>query len=418
MSEFLVTGGRKLAGELSVQGAKNSVLPIMAAALLVPGKTVLHNCPDLSDVRTAMEILSQLGCAVSREGHTLVIDARDIISHAVSEQLMRGMRSSVIFLGAILARCAAAQLSFPGGCELGPRPIDLHLDALRQMGYEIDAHASSISCMAKSPRAAQITLAFPSVGATENVMLAATACRGTTRIINAAMEPEIVDLQEFLRAAGAHVTGAGTPVIEITGDAPLKECEYTVMPDRIAAVTWLCAAAATGGHIRLPNAVAAHIASVLSVLKTCGCELDLTQGVELRAPTRPSSAGTIKTLPYPGFPTDAQAIVMALMCTACGSTMFEETIFENRYRHVEGLTRMGAHIHVTGRVAMVTGVPRLTGAAAEASDLRGGAALVAAALSAEGESIIGGVHHIDRGYEHMEDALCTLGAEIKRRACV
>ncbi len=415
MSKYVIAGGRKLAGSLRIHGAKNSVLPILAATLLVNGESVIHNCPDLKDVRIAMKILTHLGCRVTRENDTVIVDASTMSRYDIPESLMREMRSSVMFLGAIIVRAGKARMSFPGGCELGPRPIDLHISALSKLGVDIQEEGGEIICEAGKMKGSDISLAFPSVGATENIMLAATMCSGKTRIVNAAREPEIEDLQKFLQETGAKISGAGGSVIEIEGSSSASSVEHTVMPDRIAAATYLCAAAVTGGEIELLSVAPEHLSTVTAALEEAGCiitagpgTLRLYSGPELR------SIRQIRTMPYPGFPTDVQSPLMALMTKAKGTTIFIENIFENRFRHVSELLRMGANIRVEGKVAVVTGVPKLSGAPVKMTDLRGGAALVIAALGAEGISEVSGLSHTDRGYEKMEEALSALGADIRR----
>ena len=416
MSYFAIEGGRPLCGVLPVGGAKNSVLPILAASLLFEGESVLHNCPDLSDVAYAAQILEQLGCRVCRAESDIVVDSRGMSRFAIDDRLMRKMRSSVIFLGAILARCGQASLSMPGGCELGPRPIDLHLSAMRALGIEVENEGGKLVCRAKNPKGADIRLPFPSVGATENIMLAAVTCPGTTRIFGPAREPEIVDLQAFMNRCGLSVLGAGSDLIEIVGGKADRSPEHTIIPDRIAAATFLSAAAAAGGDVTLLKAQPEHMAPVLAALSRAGCEITKGENfVRLKAPKRLLPAGRVVTAPHPGFPTDAQAPLMAAMAAAAGETVFEEQIFQSRYNHVKGLLRMGADIRIDGRRATVRGVTKLHGAQAEAPDLRGGAALVIAALSAEGESRITGLAHIDRGYERLEQQISRLGGTMARK---
>ena len=416
MSYFAVTGGTKLIGSVNINGAKNSVLPILAATLLNGGENIIHNCTDLRDVESAVKILRHLGCRISRQGKTLTVDSSTISRCDVPESLMREMRSSVIFLGPILARCGQVRLSTPGGCELGPRPIDLHLDALRKLGADVSLDGGEILCRVGNMRGRDIALSFPSVGATENIMLAATACTGQTRILNAAREPEIEDLQRFLSGIGASVRGAGSSEIYVSGTEKYRRAEHTVMPDRIEAATYLCAAAACGGYIQLENACFEHIASVASILSDAGCDIkNDTNRVIIRSDRRLSPLPAVQTMPYPGFPTDAQSQLMAAACLADGTTVFCENIFENRFRQASELVRMGANIKVSGKTAVVEGVRQLSGASVRCTDLRGGAALVIAALAAAGESRIYDIEHIDRGYEKIELAYSSLGGIIKRK---
>ena len=416
MSVLYIRGGKPLEGELTVQGAKNSVLPILAACLLAGGPVELTNCPRLSDVTAAMDILRQLGCQVHQQGHTITVDPRGAAGGTVSDEQMRAMRSSILFLGPMLARTGEACLTYPGGCELGARPIDLHLAAIRALGCQVREEAGVLRCRGR-PAGGVVHLALPSVGATENAMLCAVGGRGDTTILNAAREPEIVDLQGFLNTLGARVRGAGSGVILVEGGRPLGGGRYAVMGDRIVAATLLSAAAAAGGHIALTGVDWRDLSTVLGVFHQAGCRVASTADrVELeRAPDRPLQAvGEIHTAPYPGFPTDAQAPVMAALCAGRGESWFEENMFDSRYRHVAQLQRMGADIAVWGRMARVRGVERLHGAAVAAEDLRGGGALAVAALGARGDSVLSGLHHVDRGYECLEGMLRQLGAEVRR----
>lgn len=413
MSHIVIRGGNRLEGEAGIQGAKNSVLPILAATLLTAGQVELRGCPRLRDVDASVRILEGLGCTARWEGeNTLAVDTRNVGGCAVSEALMREMRSSAIFLGAILARCGQAELSYPGGCELGPRPIDLHLSGLRDLGAEIDDAGGVLHCRAPRLRGREVVLGFPSVGATENLMLAACGASGVTTIAGAAQEPEIVDLQNFLTACGARVSGAGTSTVSVEGGTPLHGCTYTVMPDRIAAATYLCAVASAGGEIFLRRAREEHLSTVTAVLREAGCSIRSDEeGIYCSCRERPAAVRPVRTAPYPGFPTDAQAILMAALLRCRGAAVFEENMFENRYRHVDELIRMGASIRVSGRAAVVTGVERLRGAPVRCTDLRGGAALCVAALAAEGETEVSETGHIDRGYEDLARDFRNLGAD-------
>ena len=415
MSELRITGGRRLSGEVYIHGAKNSVLPILAATVLVPGVSVIRNCPELSDVCASLAILEHLGCKTARQGNTVTVDASQLSGCKVPDALMREMRSSVIFLGAILARTGRAELNLPGGCELGPRPIDLHLAAMGQLGARVKLEPDGLHCTADGLTGTEINLALPSVGATENIMLAACGAKGTTVILNAAREPEIVDLQTFLNAVGGKVQGAGSSTIVIEGGHPFHGGEHTVMGDRIVAATYLTAAAAAGGDVTVRGVDWRQLSTVTAILREAGCGVySDSDGVRLIADRPLNGVRPIHTAPYPGFPTDAQAPVMAALATAKGSTIFVEHIFDSRYRHVDELARMGANIRVEGRVAVVTGVKRLHGSTVQATDLRGGAALAVAALGAEGETVMAGLHHIDRGYERLEQDLNALGAQVVR----
>lgn len=416
MSIIRINGGKRLSGTIKVSGSKNSVLPILSASLLTRGKTVLHNCPNLSDVNAAIKILTHLGCKAEIDGDTVTIDSRDPIRCDVPDGLMREMRSSVIFLGAILARTHKAVLSMPGGCELGPRPIDLHLKALRSLGADITEEGGNLICSTDKLTGCRIDLALPSVGATENSMIAACAAKGLTVITNAAREPEIRDLACFLCALGYRVAGAGTSIITVEGGSvSSRDAEYTVMPDRIVAATYLAATAAAGGEVTLTGVIPSDVKAVTDVLEEMGCRI--TSGdstISIVSEGRLKAPLPITTKPYPGFPTDAQPPIMAVSLTAEGTSVFIETIFENRFRHIPELKRMGANITVDGRVAMVTGNAPLHGAPVKATDLRAGAALVVAALAAEGTTEISEIKHIERGYDDLAAALSSLGADIIR----
>ena len=415
MSQLLVQGGRPLQGEVTIQGAKNSVLPILAATLLTAGQVEVRNCPRLRDVDASVRILRALGCEARWEGESLLVDTAGLNGCAISDILMREMRSSAIFLGAILARCGQAELSYPGGCELGPRPIDLHLNGLRELGAEIDDSGGLLHCKAARLKGRELVLSLPSVGATENLMLAACGAEGVTTICNAAREPEIGDLQDFLNACGGKVSGAGTSAITIEGGRQLHGCAYTVMPDRIAAATYLCAVASAGGEGFLRGAREQHLSTVTAVLREAGCDVRRSaEGIAYACRGRPKAVRPVRTAPYPGFPTDAQAVLMAALLRSRGTTVFEENIFENRYRHVDELTRMGADIRVAGRVAVVTGTEILHGTNLRCTDLRGGAALCVAALAAEGQTHVSEIGHIDRGYQDIVGDLRDLGADIAR----
>jgi len=415
MDTYIINGRHKLDGSIRVQGAKNSVLPILAATILNAGTSIIHNCPELRDVEAALKILRYLGCSVIRQGDTIYIDSSQLCKCTIPHSLMREMRSSVIFLGAILARTGEAVVAHPGGCELGARPIDLHLKALSTMGAEIKEYAGNVSCAAARLRGSIIDLSFPSVGATENVMISATTALGTTVLHNAAREPEIYDLQCFLNSMGAKISGAGTPVVTIDGVRSLHNTEHEVISDRIASITYLACTACAGGEILLEGTIPDHYRSVTDVFCRSGCTVTTGKDyLRFRCGGELKAVSPIVTSPYPGFPTDAQAPVMAALTKSKGITVFIENIFENRYRHVPELISMGANIRTEGRTAIVTGVSALHSASVSAADLRGGAALVAAALGAEGESIVSGLSHIDRGYEHFDENLRKLGASIYR----
>ena len=413
MSKIVVNGGKPLSGVVKIHGAKNAVLPILAATVMTGGVHTIQNCPALSDVSTTVEILQELGARGEREGDTLIVDTGGEMQSFIPERLMRKLRSSIIFMGAILARKKEAKISAPGGCELGPRPIDLHIKALRELGAQIEEEHGYLICRAQNLKGTDIHLDIPSVGATENIMLAACAAKGTTVISNAAREPEIEDLANYLNSMGARISGAGTSTIVIEGGSPLSAAEYRVMPDRIVAATYLCAAAATGGSITVTDVCTEHLSAVLAVLSDCGCKIKKEKNkVSLVAPQIIKSPGSIKTMPYPGFPTDAQSLFLAMLAKSDGTTLITETIFESRFKAAGELLRMGAKISVDSRVAVVKGSKKLSGACVTAQDLRGGAALVVAALAAEGRTEINSPEFIYRGYEKLEENLKTLGADI------
>lgn len=414
---LVINGGKRIEGELAVHGAKNSALPLLSAAVLAHGESILHNCPRLTDVDAACRILSCLGCRCSRSGDTVCVDATNVSGSEIPESLMREMRSSIVFLGAVLGRTGRCRLSFPGGCELGARPIDLHISALRQMGAVITEEHGYLSCSAPNGlRGARVTLSFPSVGATENILLAAVTANGETEIHNAAREPEICDLADYLVKCGAKISGAGDSVISVEGTERLEPSEHSVIPDRIVAGTYLCAAAITRGELILTRCEPSHMTAFIQVLEAMGCRTYAYGGGKLfiSCKKRLAAPPTIRTMPYPGFPTDIQSLFTALCATAEGTSVFVETIFENRFRHAAELMRLGAHIKVEGRVAIVEGVKSLSGAKLCAAELRGGAALVTAALAAEGTSEISGLGYIDRGYESIETVLRSVGADIRR----
>lgn len=417
MSHLTIEGGCPLNGRITVQCAKNSVLPVLAATLLTGGVCRLTDCPRLSDVETAVRILQHLGCTAVWDNGDLLVDTTQVTRWDIPEALMRQMRSSVIFLGAILSRCGQAELSYPGGCELGPRPIDLHLTALRTLGAEINEIGGSLLCRAPRLRGADIVLTLPSVGATENAILAACGAVGATVISNAAREPEIVDLQDFLQKLGVEIHGAGSSTVTVKGQGVYHGCTHRCIGDRIAAATYLCATAAAGGCVTLEGVDYRHLATVTTALHQAGCRLQCRpESITLESDGQLRAVSPVRTSPYPGFPTDAQALLMAALLRSEGATMFVENMFDSRYRHVPELLRMGADIRPEGRVAVVWGVPALHGAAVQATDLRGGAALVIAALQAEGVTQVCNICHIHRGYADLAGDLHSLGARIRMEA--
>ena len=415
MNTYLIRGGKELNGSIRIHGAKNSVLPILAATIISGGESIIHNCPDLTDVDASLRILRHLGCSVKWDGDTITVDSSTLSRCDIPDNLMHEMRSSVIFLGAILARTGHAAMTYPGGCELGERPIDLHLKALRELGADIEESEGHIICNSAQLVGREIQLELPSVGATENVMLAACVAQGRTVIKNAAREPEIEDLSEFLKSMGAEIYGAGSSEIVIDGVSKLGNAEHVVIADRIVAATFLCCTAAAGGDINILGVEPRRFQTVTNVLSESGCNISV-RDTEIRLKRMGSlkSVERIVTQPYPGFPTDAQAPVMAVLLKADGISVVEENIFDNRFKHATEMMKMGAKIKINGKIAEIKGVEKLHGADVTATDLRGGAALVAAALSAEGESIIRDIAHIDRGYHYLEDSLRILGADIIR----
>ena len=415
MGHLIIEGGRPLSGAVRVHGAKNSVLPILAAALLPRGESVIHNCPDLTDVTAAVEILRALGCRVRRSGTTLTVDAPAELGHTVPDGPMGRMRASVLFLGALLGRTGRAEACWPGGCALGARPIDLHLRAFRALGAQVREDGDRLVCAAESLHGRRICFPFPSVGATEDAMLAAVGAQGVTILENAAREPELVDLQGFLRALGAEVAGAGTERIVVCGGRPLRPGTYTVMADRIVAATYAAALAATGGAGALLGTDGTGWAPMCDALARAGCTVcRMPDRVELAAPPRLHGIGPIETGPWPGFPTDAQPLLTAALAAGEGETLLTETVFDRRFGYVAGLRAMGADIALDGRTARIHGVGALHGADVTAGDLRGGAALTVAALAAGGGSTVRGLAHIERGYASLAADLSALGGRIRR----
>jgi UDP-N-acetylglucosamine 1-carboxyvinyltransferase len=416
LEKLFIQGGRRLSGTVKVSGAKNAVLPVIAASLLASTPSVIEEIPDLDDVRTITEVLQYLGLTTRwQEPGSLYVDSTGIKSCEASYELVRKMRASFLVMGPLLSRFQEARISLPGGCAIGSRPIDLHLKGFEALGAEIIQGHGFIEARApKGLQGARMYLDFPSVGATENIMMAASLAKGQTIIENAAQEPEIVDLANYLNAMGAKVRGAGTNVIRIEGVEKMTGTTYAVIPDRIEAGTYMVAAAITGGDVVLKNVLFEHMKPLVAKLKEAGVtiEEDVDQ-IRVNA-TDGIRAVDVKTLPYPGFPTDMQAQFMALMTVATGSSVITETVFENRFMHVDELKRMGANIKIDGRIAMVDGVSHLTGCPVTATDLRAGAALVVAGLAAQGETEIGSIQHIDRGYDRIVDKLRGLGADISR----
>ena len=412
MSSYIIEGGKKLRGEVSVSGSKNASLPIIASTILSGGTTKLYNIPDIRDTRITLEILKYLGCKVKKSHGKIEINSKNMSDKEIPEHLMSQMRSTVVLAGAILGRFKEATFSYPGGCDIGARPIDLHLSAFKKMGINIEENYGFITCKCDKIISADINLDFPSVGATENIILAATFAEGTTKITNAAMEPEIVDLANCLNKMGAKIEGAGTKIIKITGVKTLKNISYTVMPDRIEAGTLLCIGAATGGNLKLTNVNANHISPIIAKLEECGCNIEVEKNEITLNRTKKIKAVDIKTMPYPGFPTDMQSIFASMLTTAKGTSVVVENIFENRYKYTQELNKMGAKITTEGKTAIIKGVRKLSAAKVKSTDLRGGAAMVLAGLVADGVTEVTDVEHILRGYEGLDQKLRTLGANI------
>ena len=416
MSKLIVRGGKRLSGKVKISGAKNAVLPIIAASTLAQeGECVIHDAPPLDDVMTISQLLKQLGVRIDYRHETIRINAQRIASCEAPCELVRKMRASFLVLGPLLARQGYARIALPGGCAIGNRPIDQHLKGLEAMGAEIDLGQGYIEARVKGRlKGAKVYLDVASVGATENIMMAASLAEGTTVIENAAREPEIVDLANYLNAMGARVRGAGTGIVRIDGVPSLKGAVHTVIPDRIEAGTYMIAAAITGGSVEVEGAIADHLRPVISKLQEMGVTVEESENGVMVSIDRPLRSVDVKTLPYPGFPTDMQSQMMALLMVTDGTGIVTETVFENRFMHVEQFRRMRGQIKVEGRTAIVSGNCKLKGAKVCATDLRAGAALVLAALAAESETEITGVHHIDRGYVGIDRKLCALGAEIRR----
>lgn len=415
METLMVTGGRRLKGSLRVDSAKNAVLPLLAASILTEEQVLLRDVPRLTDVRHMMDILRTLGCNVTRDSDGVTVDSAGLRTWEMPDALSKQIRSSIFMLGPILARCRKATVTYPGGCEIGVRPIDLHLSGLRSLGVVIEDEGGRIHCDGSGMHAGEVHLDYPSVGATENVMMAAVLLEGTTYIHNAAREPEIVDLQRFLNAMGGHVCGAGEQTICVQGVKRLHGVDFLPIADRIVAGTLLAAAAITGGEVELTRAPVEDMTATLSKLREMGCSIEEAPGqLALRAPQRLKAFRQLQTQPHPGFPTDMQVQMLALLSVSDGTGVVVENVFENRFAHAGDLNRMGARIMVSGRTAVVHGVERLCGALVTARDLRGGAALVLAGLRAEGITLVERSELIDRGYDRLETQLQALGAEISR----
>ena len=413
MSSFIIEGGEKLKGEVKISGSKNASLPIIAASILNAGKTKLYNIPDIHDTQVILKILKYLGCKIKKNNDRIEINSKYITKKEIPEDLMREMRSTVILAGALLGRFKKAKFSYPGGCDIGARPIDLHLKAFKKLGINIDEEYGFISCSCDKIIGTNIDLDFPSVGATENIILATVLAEGKTVITNAAREPEIVDLVRMLKKMGANINGEGTNIIEINGVKKLFDVKYRVMPDRIEAGTFLCAGAITGGKVKILNVIPKQLTPIISKLEETGCRIKIKKNdIELEAPQK-LKAIEIKTMPYPGFPTDMQPIFGAVMSVAKGTSIITENIFENRFKYLAELKRMGAKNNQENSVAVIRGVKKLSGANVKSIDLRGGAAMVLAGIAARGITKVNNIEYILRGYENIDKKLRKLGANIQ-----
>jgi UDP-N-acetylglucosamine 1-carboxyvinyltransferase len=417
LDKLVIEGGRPLSGTIRIHGAKNAALPIMAASLLAEDTVTIRNVPRLLDIDVMLDILRALGCKARYDDRSVVIDSSQAFSSHIPEHLMRQMRSSVFLTGPLLARFGEVQLYQPGGCAIGERKIDLHLRGLEALGADIVEKGSVIVCRGSQLLGTEVILDFPSVGATENIMMAAVLAQGRTTIVGAAREPEIQDLQAFLNLLGGDVRGAGTDTIILEGAASLSGGEFEIIPDRIVSGTVMVAAAATRGEVTLTGAQPAHLSSLFHVLRRAGIQIESGNDIiKVGASARPKAVERIVTSPYPAFPTDLQAQVMTLLSLADGVSVMKETIFEGRFKHVDELCRMGADIRTDLNRAFIRGVPQLYGTTVEATDLRAGAALVIAGLAAQGRTVVEQIHHIDRGYDRIEEMFCLLGGEIVRES--
>ena len=413
MAKYIIKGSNKLEGKVKISGSKNAALPIIAASILNAGKTTLYNVPNIHDTQMMFEILKNLGGKVEKKNNKIIIDTSKIKKYEISEDLMRQMRSSVILAGSLIGKYQKAIFSYPGGCDIGTRPIDLHLKGFEKLGINITKNYGNISCICDKIVGEKIDLDFPSVGATENIMLASCLGEGTTQINNAAREPEIIDLQNFLNKMGAKIQVAGSNKIQIEGVKKLNDVSYNIMPDRIETGTFLCAAAMSQGNIIIENTNINHITPIISKLEEANCKLKLEKDkIELKAPKK-LKALEIRTMPYPGFPTDMQSIFVSMLTIAKGTSIIVENIFESRYKFTQELIRMGAKITIEGKSAIVKGTRKLYGANVNATDLRGGAALVLAGIVAKGETTIENIEYILRGYENLNKKLENLGVNIK-----
>lgn len=417
MAYIEVVGGKHLHGEVCIQGSKNAVLPILAASILNKGTTILNHCPRIKDIFSMIKILESIGCSVHWEGDSILIDAKNITSDTVSEKYVSTMRSSIILMGALLGRMQSVTISYPGGCSIGERPIDLHLKALKELQIEITEKDERIFCNTKKIQGNRIDLGFPSVGATENIILTAVLSEGVTTIENAAKEPEVAELCTFLKLMGGKIEGEGTACITIHGVKKLHDIEYTMAADRIVMGTYMSALAGTGGDITLKGNCCLEQKSVLEIMRSLGCRIGCGKDyINICTYERPKSLTLLETSPYPGFPTDMQSQIMSVLTLAQGSSVIFENIFEARYKNAAELRKMGAKIIIKGNFALIKGVEELYGTEIIAHDLRGGAALVIAGIMAQDKTIIKGVEYIERGYESIVRDLKLLGADIKLMA--
>lgn len=413
MKSYIIEGGKKLEGTVKISGSKNASLPILAATILSEKTNKLYNVPQIKDTKTTLEILKLLGCKIKQNSGKIEINSKHITKTEIPEHLMREMRSTVIMAGALLGRFKEVTFSYPGGCDIGSRPIDLHINAFKKLGVEITEEAGFIKCKANKIIGTNIDLDFPSVGATENIILATVLSTGTTTINNAAMEPEIIDMVQFLKKMGAKIQGEGTNQIIIDGVEKLSGVSYNIMPDRIEAGTILCAVAATGGNVTLDNVMPEHLTAVINKLEETGCKIEINnKKITLNAPRKLKSID-IKTMTYPGFPTDLQQIFATMLVKASGTSIIVENIFESRYKYISELRKMGAKVTVEGKTAIIKGARKINATTVVCTDLRGGAALVIAGLMAKGKSRVENIGYIQRGYENLENKLGILGAKIK-----
>lgn len=413
MKSYIIEGGKKLEGTVKISGSKNASLPILAATILSEKTNKLYNVPQIKDTKTTLEILKLLGCKIKQNSGKIEINSKHITKTEIPEYLMREMRSTVIMAGALLGRFKEVTFSYPGGCDIGSRPIDLHINAFKKLGVEITEEAGFIKCKANKIIGTNIDLDFPSVGATENIILATVLSTGTTTINNAAMEPEIIDMVQFLKKMGAKIQGEGTNQIIIDGVEKLSGVSYNIMPDRIEAGTILCAVAATGGNVILDNVIPEHLTAVINKLEETGCKIEINnKKITLNAPKKLKPID-IKTMTYPGFPTDLQQIFATMLVKASGTSIIVENIFESRYKYISELRKMGAKVTVEGKTAIIKGTRKINATTVVCTDLRGGAALVIAGLMAKGKSRVEDIGYIQRGYENLENKLGSLGTKIK-----